>query len=133
MLKSRHNKNMNTPELRSGSKKIAECSSYLKIIDKGSIVIAQRDVCAYENSLTSPCFIKVPATSQESELSCMCVYGVSIFALFFTIFDEMLELFRQCSTFCFWFNSYQCEFENKTCLNINGEFLILHLTFCLKL
>lgn len=50
MQKSTHNKNMNTLELNSGSKKIAECSSYLKIIDKSSIVIAQRDVCAYINS-----------------------------------------------------------------------------------
>ena len=44
--------------------------------------------------------INVPR--QESERSCICVLGVSIFPLPM-IFNWILELFRQCGIFCFRF------------------------------
>ena len=44
-------------------------------------------------SLTMPLFIKVPVPSQESELSCIYVLGVSILSLFRRIFDKIFKLF----------------------------------------
>ena len=47
----------------------------------------------------------MPVPRQESKQSCKCVLGVHV--LFFPFFDEILELFRQCSVFsvfhCIWF------------------------------
>jgi hypothetical protein len=52
------------------------------------------EVYAHETCLIPPLFIEVPVPSQESEMSCICVFEVLILNLS-TIFVWILELFRQ--------------------------------------
>ena len=37
-----------------------------------------REVCVYKTSIIPPLFIEMSVPSQESELSCICVLGVSV-------------------------------------------------------
>ena len=49
------------------------------------IVLFYLLVWAHTTRLTPPPFIKVSVPSQESERSCICMLGVSILSLFFSI------------------------------------------------
>ena len=45
-----------------------------------------RDVLAYKTSLTPSLFNQVPVQSQDSERSCICVFGVSIWPISVILF-----------------------------------------------
>jgi hypothetical protein len=51
--------------------------------------------------LTPPCFIEAPIASQEIGSPCICVFEVSVFDTLPRFFYCILELFVQCSIFCF--------------------------------
>jgi len=61
------------------------------------------EVLTHKTSLTPPHCIEIPVASQEGERSCICLLGVMI-----------LELFRQCSIFCFsfYFTIFMCAKKN---------------------
>ena len=58
-----------------------------------------QEVSAYKTSSTPPILFEVFIPSKEGEWSCIYVLGVQIYPLQFL--DQILELFSQCSIFCF--------------------------------
>ena len=49
--------------------------------------------CTHKGSLSPPCFIKVPVSSQVSIRSCICVLWVSSLSMFLRYSDYIVELF----------------------------------------
>jgi hypothetical protein len=45
------------------------------------------DAWAYKTSLTPPCFIEVVVSSQDRQLSCICVLQEFILSMFLRLFD----------------------------------------------
>jgi hypothetical protein len=65
------------------------------------------DVWTHKTSFTPPLFIEMPVPIWESVQSCICVLGLSnlhlstILIFGSVVSSVFLELFRQCSIFCF--------------------------------
>ena len=57
---------------------------------------------AHKISLATPCFIEVPVPNEDSESLCISVIMV-LFLFFLRFSNWILELFRQCRIFCFFF------------------------------
>jgi hypothetical protein len=51
------------------------------------MISLRSDIWAHKTSLAPPNYINVPAPSQESERSCICVLGISIY-----LFLQILHL-----------------------------------------
>ena len=80
----------------------------LKYFDEEKHLVQSTQIWLHKTSLTLPLFIEVSVPSQESEWSCICVLGVSIWPLSMILSIEcwncsdsvvVLELFRQCGSF----------------------------------
>jgi hypothetical protein len=51
------------------------------------IMSLEWDAWAYKTSLTPPCFIEVVVSSQDRQLSCICVLQEFILSMFLRLFD----------------------------------------------
>ena len=58
-----------------------------------------QEVWAHKTSPTPPILFEVFIPSKEGELSCICV--LAVYNLPLRLLDQILELFSQCSIFCF--------------------------------